>query len=288
MGGRAGRPQASQLDGAELLSVAASSLHKREGEFTSTAVRLRVRTADGELRSVGIRSNCVIRLGALHSDSNEFLDLAHLLDRNAPDTHGRTSGWHLSTMQVAFLYTSPSSEATHIKVTGRGRLRVSWLQEFELWNWEPDTKRRGCALCKTYFDKYTWRHHCRSCGRVVCGPCSEHLAVVPGAPMATHCSVASAKNFVLCMNDTRDSASAAVRVCNDCYYGPVMSYKTPSTTPTPGATLPTVASHLSIGEASSDGCYYDDVGRLHIDPPHNRCALLLHYNTSPQWRRSEI
>ena len=38
--------------------------------------------------------------------------------------------------------------------------------------WVPDLECSKCGLCKTDFTIFTRRHHCRSCGRIVCGACS--------------------------------------------------------------------------------------------------------------------
>ena len=38
---------------------------------------------------------------------------------------------------------------------------------------------RRCRLCLTPFNQIKRRHHCRACGRSVCGPCSEHKAPLP-------------------------------------------------------------------------------------------------------------
>ncbi len=32
--------------------------------------------------------------------------------------------------------------------------------------WIQDTKVKMCHSCKTLFDFFTWKHHCRMCGNV--------------------------------------------------------------------------------------------------------------------------
>jgi len=39
--------------------------------------------------------------------------------------------------------------------------------------WTPDEEVIECALCKKRFNIVNRRHHCRKCGSVVCGKCSE-------------------------------------------------------------------------------------------------------------------
>lgn len=38
--------------------------------------------------------------------------------------------------------------------------------------WQPDSAVSACVLCDTSFTLFFRRHHCRKCGRVVCGECS--------------------------------------------------------------------------------------------------------------------
>lgn len=39
--------------------------------------------------------------------------------------------------------------------------------------WEPDKSASACPLCSSAFTFLNRRHHCRKCGRVVCGECSQ-------------------------------------------------------------------------------------------------------------------
>ncbi|XP_038053035.1 pleckstrin homology domain-containing family F member 2-like [Patiria miniata] len=60
--------------------------------------------------------------------------------------------------------------------------------------WVPDSEAPLCMLCKkSKFTALNRRHHCRKCGKVVCGPCS-------------------AKKFLLPQQSVKPQ-----RVCNDCY-----------------------------------------------------------------------
>ena len=58
--------------------------------------------------------------------------------------------------------------------------------------WVPDSESEDCMRCGAHFTVVNRRHHCRHCGRVVCGKCSA-------------CS------FLL------DSCPLVVRVCNACF-----------------------------------------------------------------------
>jgi len=59
--------------------------------------------------------------------------------------------------------------------------------------WVPDANSTQCDLCKIAFSLIKRKHHCRSCGHVVCGPCSRNMMVVAGV------------------------SSNPERVCNKCY-----------------------------------------------------------------------
>lgn len=44
--------------------------------------------------------------------------------------------------------------------------------------WQPDDNSDSCMCCGAGVGRFS-RHHCRNCGRVVCGGCSEAKAVIP-------------------------------------------------------------------------------------------------------------
>jgi len=46
--------------------------------------------------------------------------------------------------------------------------------------WEPDSSTTTCLVCReTQFSIINRRHHCRKCGKVVCGACSSHKFLLP-------------------------------------------------------------------------------------------------------------
>lgn len=45
--------------------------------------------------------------------------------------------------------------------------------------WEKDSDATVCRKCQVPFGWSTWRHHCRSCGKVLCDVCSCHYVRVP-------------------------------------------------------------------------------------------------------------
>ncbi|KND00886.1 uncharacterized protein SPPG_09166 [Spizellomyces punctatus DAOM BR117] len=69
-------------------------------------------------------------------------------------------------------------------------------------SWEDDNSVTSCPLCSKTFGAITnRRHHCRLCGRVVCGS--------PGCSMMIPLQVS-------CGDEERRGAVAEIRVCSDC------------------------------------------------------------------------
>ena len=51
--------------------------------------------------------------------------------------------------------------------------------EFVLPRWQPDSEVTECPICGRSFAFWLRKHHCRKCGRVVCGNCSPHRITIP-------------------------------------------------------------------------------------------------------------
>ena len=68
--------------------------------------------------------------------------------------------------------------------------------------WIPDDLKTACMICKERFSIANRRHHCRNCGCLVCGACSQHDAVLPAASYFEPVRVCSAcfegDNIVFC------------------------------------------------------------------------------------------
>ena len=45
--------------------------------------------------------------------------------------------------------------------------------------WQPDPSALSCTSCRTPFDPFNRRHHCRLCGMVFCHPCSDTRSLIP-------------------------------------------------------------------------------------------------------------
>lgn len=47
--------------------------------------------------------------------------------------------------------------------------------------WQPDESATTCPLCSTAFSWWYRKHHCRRCGRVVCGYCASNFCTLKAA-----------------------------------------------------------------------------------------------------------
>lgn len=60
--------------------------------------------------------------------------------------------------------------------------------------WIPDSEVTECQMCMKPFSFLVRKHHCRLCGRVICGECSKYRMVL-------------------------EETNKPVRVCCSCYFG---------------------------------------------------------------------
>eukprot|EP01119_Soliformovum_irregulare_P015063 TRINITY_DN4193_c0_g1_i2.p1 TRINITY_DN4193_c0_g1~~TRINITY_DN4193_c0_g1_i2.p1 ORF type:complete len:426 (+),score=87.98 TRINITY_DN4193_c0_g1_i2:115-1392(+) len=68
----------------------------------------------------------------------------------------------------------------------------------QLTRWVPDFAVDVCTSCKGNFSVLKRRHHCRACGHVFCGKCTDHWASLPGSDGALRvrfCSGCYSKTF---------------------------------------------------------------------------------------------
>ncbi|KAI5368337.1 putative FYVE zinc finger, Zinc finger, FYVE/PHD-type, Zinc finger, RING/FYVE/PHD-type [Septoria linicola] len=76
--------------------------------------------------------------------------------------------------------------------------------------WEDDTTVSECPFCHQPFSQYSFRrHHCRICGRVVCGDLNTACSTEIGLDVATIADVATEKPGA-------EKVAVDVRMCRDC------------------------------------------------------------------------
>ncbi|XP_066996480.1 pleckstrin homology domain-containing family F member 2 isoform X2 [Anabrus simplex] len=119
------------------------------------------------------------------------------------------NGWLIRTASKSFaVYAATSTEKqewmAHINKCIEDLLRKSGKKAVEVHAavWVPDSEAAVCMHCKrTQFTVLNRRHHCRKCGAVVCGPCSNKRFLLPSQ---------SSKPLRVCLNcyDTLSRAKA--------------------------------------------------------------------------------
>mmetsp|Transcript_23044 Transcript_23044/g.35071 ORF Transcript_23044/g.35071 Transcript_23044/m.35071 type:complete len:89 (+) Transcript_23044:3-269(+) len=63
-------------------------------------------------------------------------------------------------------------------------------------HWMQDDQAKGCTACHKEFGIFLRRHHCRACGRLVCGDCSDLSRMFTGGESLRACrKCAQASSF---------------------------------------------------------------------------------------------
>ena len=55
-----------------------------------------------------------------------------------------------------------------------GWIRATYSSQVSATEWARDAEADTCSVCSTAFTAINRRHHCRPCGKLVCGGCSSH------------------------------------------------------------------------------------------------------------------
>lgn len=100
------------------------------------------------------------------------------------------NGWLIRTTTKSFaVYAATSTEKqewmAHINKCIEDLLRKSGKKAAEVYAavWVPDSEAQVCMHCKrNRFTVVKRKHHCRNCGTVVCGACSNKRFVLPNQP----------------------------------------------------------------------------------------------------------
>lgn len=78
--------------------------------------------------------------------------------------------------------------------------------------WQPDSEVDSCPICETTFTFWYRKHHCRSCGQVICADCSPHRI-----PLPNHLVARPPQQFPpVDEQGQADSGDVEVRVCTLC------------------------------------------------------------------------
>ena len=81
------------------------------------------------------------------------------------------------------------------------RYYVTYSNGFRGVGWIIDEEIRSCMICNQTFHFFLRKHHCRSCGNIICQKCSNNFVIIEE------------------MYDLGEQ-----RVCNMCYWGQVSSF----------------------------------------------------------------
>jgi hypothetical protein len=80
----------------------------------------------------------------------------------------------------------PNREVIHRVYLRHGSYRIGWIVDNEVIK---------CMICNDLFTLLSRRHHCRNCGIVICGSCSNHRAIIK--------QLMSSKPGIFISNDSR-------------------------------------------------------------------------------------
>ena len=80
--------------------------------------------------------------------------------------------------------------------------------------WQPDSEVKACLQCGTKFDFIIRRHHCRCCGGIFCGRCSNHFLKYDVSKVKVVRRNNVEKNID---TDEPNSKLVSYRTCTTCY-----------------------------------------------------------------------
>lgn len=170
--------------------------------------------------------------------------------------------------------------------------------------WQPDDELSACSICGNSFTFLNRRHHCRRCGRLVCGPCSPHRITLPRQYI-----VHPPEDTLNPDGGTRSRSSTGpsdypdnpalgggetVRVCNPCVpdpnYGPPPQQQDEQRSPPP-STWSRAVTYAADQETTSGISFARLFGSLNVSDsgqatcqsaPHNTRTLSDFHGTPPQ------
>ena len=108
--------------------------------------------------------------------------------------------------------------------SGASKRWMSWQNdqrktlEQSVVGWQDDAEVSKCPFCQQEFTTYTFRrHHCRTCGRVVCGDPRTECSMEVGLNVAVSPASDSDSRVSLSVSEkTSKKLNIDVRLCKDC------------------------------------------------------------------------
>lgn len=178
--------------------ITASREFVMEGEFKKVAAR----TSETHQERTLMLFNDVLLCCAKFPGSNKYkvkveMDLYGMEIRTEDEDLEIENAFRITSKQRVMDFTAPNAEAretfvnklkeavdecTNKRDSYKKSSNVVVLKEGELGKkapaWVRDEAVSMCMLCDVMFTKLRRRHHCRACGRVVCGNCSGYKAAL--------------------------------------------------------------------------------------------------------------
>lgn len=182
-------------------SSSSSSSGSSNGTTTTNAARSHVARS----RSLGDQDGAAT--SSAHQEQQRQQQMQQQMQRQRNNSYGSNSPSSESSTSSSSEHNSPVSTrngtrrrlqsneqptSTQTTTTGTGAAAASATMSPPAWI--PDGKAPRCMSCKTAFTAFRRRHHCRNCGGVFCGVCSNASAPLP-----------------------KYGLTKAVRVCRECY-----------------------------------------------------------------------
>ncbi|KAF2127497.1 vacuolar segregation protein-like protein pep7 [Dothidotthia symphoricarpi CBS 119687] len=147
------------------------------------------------------------------AERNHFDEFANIRRKRVDREHMEVSRLEKRLSKLTSLLANPPPEETltassWFAIPGAKNQRK--VLEQSIITWEEDAKVSNCPFCQQEFSTYTFRrHHCRMCGRVVCGD------------PKTGCSAEVGLNVASGTSKTEKDAgqmSVDIRMCQDCQH----------------------------------------------------------------------
>ncbi|KAI1333236.1 hypothetical protein F5Y16DRAFT_355201 [Xylariaceae sp. FL0255] len=143
---------------------------------------------------------------------------------------------------------------------------------FTLPEWQPDHESIHCPICGIPFGLFIRKHHCRKCGRVVCGSCSPHRITIPHSYIVR--PPWDQRTFDTYILTGAVEGGERVRLCNPCV-------PDPNTAPPQAREPPLVAdgrsghsrSRSNFGANATPPAYSQSVAAGH---PHRNRSVSMH------------